>query len=382
MPLTISEIGIVPSVERFVSTNYLLRHIRVLGLLMVLTLFVSISAYILALHYGHPTQFFSSEPRVGFQADSGGRDSMDVISACASTLITCVYSSVHFDVPRSYAHRLSLRQKLVARDYWLELWVKVTFWLLGIFSPEMLVLHAFFEYMIARRDVAWMREHGHPDWTVALAFAADMGALIPEGAREGERPPHSGFALHEALLRHHEPGALDCRALEHELADHTKADVLFKLLTTLQIARFFAGTVARWAVRLPIAPLETITCAYVACTLVYYGFWLQKPYNVNERIIVRLRPTLPRARRIAPDSVLAVQDPQPAAVAAGEGSKWVGPLRAFSSKFCATFWEPPMSETDRLHGSERMWQSSPCKDPFIVLLWRHAPTYYASAVQI
>ncbi|EIW59211.1 uncharacterized protein TRAVEDRAFT_64377 [Trametes versicolor FP-101664 SS1] len=344
MPLTISEIGIVPSVERFVSTNDLLHHIRALGLLIVLTLCVSISAYILALHYGRPTQFSSFEPRVGFQADSGGRDSMDIISACASTLITCVYSSVHFDVPRSFAHRLSLRQKLVARDYWLELWVKVTFWLLGVFSPEMLVLHAFFEYMIARRDVAWMREHGHADWTVALAFAADMGALIPDGAKEGERPPHSGFALHEALLRHHEPGALDCRALEHELADHTKADTLFKLLTTLQIARFFAGTVARWAVHLPIAPLETITCAYVACTLVYYGFWLQKPYNVNERIIVRVRLTLPRTRRLAPSQVLTGQDPQPAAT--------VG-------KFCVPFLEPPMTETDRLHGSERMWQSSP-----------------------
>lgn len=367
MPLTISEIGIVPSVERFVSTNYLLRHIRVLGLLMILTLCVSISAYILALHYGRPTQFSSFEPRVGFQADSGGRDSMDIISACASTLITCVYSSVHFDVPRSFAHRLSLRQKLVARDYWLELWVKVTFWLLGVFSPEMLVLHAFFEYMIARRDVAWMREHGHADWTVALAFAADMGALIPDGAKEGERPPHSGFALHEALLRHHEPGALDCRALEHELADHTKADTLFKLLTTLQIARFFAGTVARWAVHLPIAPLETITCAYVACTLVYYGFWLQKPYNVNERIIVRVRPTLPRTRRLAPSQVLTVQDPQPAATV-GEGSKWVRPFRAFWRKFCVPFLEPPMTETDRLHGSERMWQSSPCKHPFIPLL--------------
>ncbi|EIW59218.1 uncharacterized protein TRAVEDRAFT_19701 [Trametes versicolor FP-101664 SS1] len=350
MSLTTSETGIVPSVERFVSTNDLLHHIRALGLLIVLTLFVSISAYILALHYGHPTEFSSSEPRVGFQADSGGRDSMDIISACASTLITCVYSSVHFDVPRSYAHRLSLRQKLVARDYWLELWVKATFWLLGIFSPEMLVLHAFFEYMIARRDVAWMREHGYAKWTIALAFAADMGALIPDGAKEGERPPHSGFALHGVLLRHHAPGALDCRALEHELADHTKADVLFKLLTTLQIARFFAGTVARWAVRLPIAPLETITCAYVACTLVYYGFWLQKPYNVNERVVVRVRPT--------PDAELTDQDPQPAA-AAGEGSKWVRPLREFWKEFCVPFLEPPMTEKDRLDGSERMGQRSP-----------------------
>ncbi|KAH9854730.1 hypothetical protein C2E23DRAFT_912830 [Lenzites betulinus] len=371
MALTIHDIGIVPSVERFVSTNYLLRHFRILGFLIIFTLVASTAIYLVLLHYGRPTQFSSSEPRVGFQADSGGRASMDIISACASTLLTCVYSSVHFDVPRSHAHRLSFLRKVRTRDYWLELWAKITFWLLGVFSPEMLVLHAFYEHMIARRDVAWMRAHGHAEWTLTLAFAADMGALTTEAAADAAeanggiaggtgaaRPPHSGFALHEQLLRHHDPGALDCAALEHELADRTKADVLFKILTALQIARFFAGTVARAAVRLPIAPLETITCAYVACTLVYYGLWLQKPYGVNEQIIVRVRPTLPRARRIQPDAVLTIEEPA-APKPDPKGRWWVTPFRVFWAKACVPFLEPPMSETDRLHGSERMWQSSP-----------------------
>ncbi|KAI0822332.1 hypothetical protein BC628DRAFT_1422000 [Trametes gibbosa] len=393
MTLTIHDIGIVPSVERFVSTNYLLRHFRILCFLIVLTLVASTAVYVLTLHYGHPTAFSSSDPRVGFQADSGGRASMDVISACASTLLTCVYSSVHFDVPRSHAHRLPLGRKLRAREYWLELWAKITFWLLGVFSPEMLVLHAFYEHMIARRDVAWMRAHGHAEWSLTLAFAADMGALTTEAAAEAAeanggtvggstsagagagagagvgagagRPPHSGFALHEQLLRHHEPGSLDCAALEYELADRTKADVLFKILTTLQICRFFAGTVARAVVRLPIAPLETITCAYVACTLVYYGLWLKKPYGVTERVVVRVRPTLPRARRIPPDGVLTIEESGSGKSAARKvGAKgrrgWVPTaVRVFWAKVCVPFMEPPMSETDRLHGSERMWQSSP-----------------------
>ncbi|KAI0766419.1 hypothetical protein BD413DRAFT_717722 [Trametes elegans] len=349
MPLTIRDIGIVPSVERFVSTNYLLRHIVVLGLLVALTLCTSFLAYFLAIHYGHPTQFSSSDPRVGFQTAPGGRDTMDIISSCASTLITCVYSSVHFDVPRSYAHRLSFGQKLRSRDYWLELWTKVTFWLLGVFSPEMLVLHAFYEFMIARRDAAWMREHGHTEWTLGLSFAADMGALVLDH-EPGSRPVRSGFALHLAL-RKSGPGSIDCKALEYELADRTKADVLFKILTTLQITRFFVGTVARAVEKLPIAPLETVTCAYVGCTLVYYVLWLQKPYNLNERIVVRVVPVLNRARPIS-DPAPSVTKVQPTGRLSRLGNQvW--------KKMCMPFLEPYMSDDDRLHGSEHMWQTSP-----------------------
>ncbi|KAI0632169.1 hypothetical protein C8Q77DRAFT_1074230 [Trametes polyzona] len=368
MTLTIYDIGIVPSVERFVSTIYLLRHIRVLGFLVVLTLVTSITAYALALHYGHPTTFSSSDPRVGFQTDSGGRASMDIISACASTLITCVYSSVHFDVPRSDAHRLPFLRKLRSRDYWLELWAKATFWLLAVFSPEMLVLHAFYEYVMCRRDVAWMRAHGYAKWSMTLAFAADMGALTVEDpstvttattatttTTTRARSLHSGFELHEKHFRNHSPAQLNCDALEYELADRTKADVLFKILTALQILRFFAGTVARAAMHLPIAPLETITCAYVACTLVYYLLWLHKPYGVNERVAVRV-PPLPEATRI---TALAVEEPPADASTAKEGRRWARPFRVCWAVVRGRLLEPKLGETDRLHGSERMWQSSP-----------------------
>ncbi|KAI0670741.1 hypothetical protein C8Q78DRAFT_991470 [Trametes maxima] len=353
MPLTVRDVGIVPSVERFVSTNYLLRHIVVLALLAALSLCTSIVAYVLALHYGHPTHFSSSDPRLGFQAGSAGRDTMDIISSCASTLITCIYSSVHFDVPRSYAHRLPFLKKMRSRDFWLELWAKVTFWLLGIFSPEMLVLHAFYEYMIARRDVAWMHANGHPGWTTTLAFAADMGALVGLTEEGLEVPVRSGFALHEQLLRNRAPGTLDCKALEYELADHTKADLLFKIITTLQIVRFFIGTVARFVVKLPVAPLETVTCAYVLCTLMYYLLWLHKPYNISERIPVRVGPpVLQRSRPVAQSA------PSVNSVERAKGG-WKQPFRSFWDKHGAPFIEPPMSEADRLHGSERMWQSSP-----------------------
>ncbi|KAI9058410.1 hypothetical protein FKP32DRAFT_1581665 [Trametes sanguinea] len=369
MPLSIREIGIVPSVERFVSTNYLLRHIVVLGLLVVLALCVSIVTYVLAIHYGRPTQFPSSDPRVGFQSGSSGRDTMDIISSCATTLVTCIYSSVHFDVPRSYVHRLPFFSKVTTRDYWLELWTKVSFWLLGLLSPEMLVLHAFYEYMLARRDVSWMRAHGYAEWNLSHSFAADMGALaLPaegtstagggdEGGMVRARSLRSGFALHEKLLRNKEPGALDCKALEYELADHVKADSLFKIITTLQIVRFFLGTLVRWIFHLPVAPLEYITCAYVGCTLLYYGLWFHKPYNVNERIVLRVTPELQRAQQIRSSDSLTIDDS--GTVPATSIHRGRQSLRLFLLKAGKSFLYPPLSDAHRMHGSERMWQTSP-----------------------
>ncbi|KAI0766352.1 hypothetical protein BD413DRAFT_636018 [Trametes elegans] len=355
MPLTIREVGIVPSVHRFVSTDRLLRHIAILGLLVAFTIATSIIIYFLAIHYGHPTQFPSSNPHVGFQGDSGGRDTMDIVVSCATTLITCIYTSVHFDVPRSYAHRLaSWPKKLRSHDFWLELWTKVSFWMLGVFSPEMLVLHAFYEYKIARRDVVWMHEHGYTDWSLTLSFAADMGALVVQLPGRDAHPVRSGFALHHLLLWHRDPSTLDCKALEYELADRTKADVLVKVITTLQIVRFFLGVIARAVNRLPVAPVETVICAYVGCTLVYYTLWLYKPYNVNERIVVRLSPMLSRARPIS----------EPAPSVDGDAAqpppgKWTRPLRALWAKASSLFCEPHMSDHDRLHGSVRMHQLSP-----------------------
>ncbi|KAL7279913.1 hypothetical protein ACG7TL_006322 [Trametes sanguinea] len=373
MTLTIRDIGIVPSVERFVSTNYLLRHIVVLGVLIVLALCVSAVTYVLAIHYGRPTRFSSSDPRVGFQSGSSGRDTMDIISSCASTLVTCIYSSVHFDVPRSYAHRLPFLSKLTSRDYWLELWTKVSFWLLGLLSPEMLVLHAFYEYMLARRDVSWMRAHGYVEWNLSHSFAADMGVLVlpsdvtstsgtggaaADAGMVRARSLRSGFALHEQLLHKSEPGALDCKALEYELADHVKADALFKILTTLQIVRFFLGTLARWIVRLPIAPLEYITCAYVGCTLVYYGLWFHKPYNVNECIVLRIAPELRRAQQIRPShQPLTIDDAGTVQAATIQGGRQ--PLRLILQKAWKSFLNPPLSDAHRMHGSVRMWQTSP-----------------------
>lgn len=348
MPLTIGQIGIIPSLERFVSTNYLLRHFVVLAILSVGVLSASIGLYCAAIYFGRPTQFSSSDPRLPFQSDSGGRDTMDIISACSSTLITCVYSSVHFNIPRGYAHRLPFSQKIQSKDYWLDLWGKATFWLLGIFSPEMLVLHAYYEHMIARRDVKWMREHGHEGWTMTHAFFADMGGFVTEDGRE----LRSGFALHDTLLRSPNPGWVDFEELEYDIADRTKADLLFKIITSIQVLRFFVEVIVRTILKLPVAPLETVTCAYVICTLLYYGLWIPKPYNVNEHIVIRMQPaTLRRARKIEESDVDARE----------KTSRMPPAFKRFWDKYIVPCLEPHMTEADRQHGSANLYQSSPCE---------------------
>lgn len=346
MPLTFGDIGVIPSLHRFVDTNRLLGHWVVLPILISFTLGASIIAYFLPIHWGHSTVFSPSDTPVGWQHSGSTRGTLDIINSCISTLVTCVYTAVHFNLPHSEAHRLSPWKKVRSKDFWLEFWVQVSFWLLGLFSPEMLVLHALYEYMIVRYDVAWMRKHGHPKWSQTLAFFADMDGfrlVIEDGRQEQVR---SGFALAEMFEQSGEPWSLDCTALEYEIADKTKANMLLKIITTLQIIRFFVGVVARSMKRLPIAPLENITCAYVICTLVYYGLWFNKPYNVKERILVRKSP--PRLHRST-----NMRNPKPKR----KHKTIMKPMHAFWKLLL----QPEMTEGKQRRGSKYLGQDSPCK---------------------
>ncbi|EJC99831.1 uncharacterized protein FOMMEDRAFT_112880 [Fomitiporia mediterranea MF3/22] len=289
--------------------------------------------------------FSNSDSHVGFQTDSGGRSTMDIIATCTSTLVSCVYSSVHFDVPHGTSHRLTFFEKIRSKEFWLELYGKFSFWLLGLLAPEMLVIHAYYEHMIAREDVIWMKRHGYPDWKMVHAFFADMGGFTVE---DGERP-HSGYELHKMLSRGEVPGMIDCKELEYDIADRTKVDMLFKLFTILQVCRFFAETIWRPIVSLPVSPLEIVTCAYVMCTLMYYSLWLYKPYNVNERIVVRSKPGLRRTWMLK-------ETTQPK----NEHTKYrFCSVRYLLDSLSSIFLEPRLSEEDRLGGSKKMYQSSP-----------------------
>ena len=75
---------------------------------------------------------------VGWQSDPNGRGTFTLASSCIFTLIICVYSAMHLNVPP--------RQESTVQS-----WLRNIKWgLLGIFGPELVVFIAWKQYLSAK----------------------------------------------------------------------------------------------------------------------------------------------------------------------------------------------------------------------------------------
>ncbi|KAL2022011.1 hypothetical protein VTK56DRAFT_6251 [Thermocarpiscus australiensis] len=75
---------------------------------------------------------------------------------------------------------------------------------------------------------------------------------------------------------------------KEDIEDKSKADGLVKLAALLQVIWFTLQSAIRAAHGLPLAPLETMTLAYVFNALVTYGFWWEKPKDIATASFVDL----------------------------------------------------------------------------------------------
>ena len=74
---------------------------------------------------------------VGWQSDPNGRGTFTLVSSCLLTLIICVYSAMHLNVP-PYGESTT------------QFWMRNIRWgLLGIFGPELIVFIAWKQYQSA-----------------------------------------------------------------------------------------------------------------------------------------------------------------------------------------------------------------------------------------
>ena len=101
---------------------------------------------LLVLHSGIPlgaalTQHGENTETVGWQSDPNGRGTFTLVSSCIFTLLICVYSAMHLNVPPN-------------RESTVQFWLRNIRWaLLGIFGPELVVFVAWKQYLSAKSIV-------------------------------------------------------------------------------------------------------------------------------------------------------------------------------------------------------------------------------------
>lgn len=126
------------------------------------------------------------------------------------------------------------------------------------------------------------------EWTTTHGHFVQMGGLEgihPDGRREIIDPRH--------LVNYLEQGEVHLKELQfpkNQVQDRSKGDFLSKGLVALQTSWFVLECIARFQQHLPITELEVVTLAFAVLNIITYGFWWDKPLNVNCQVPIHIKP--------------------------------------------------------------------------------------------
>jgi hypothetical protein len=268
-------------------------------------------------HNANATQAPNSTAVVGFKRGDRERDTISLIMSCLLTIMLCVYSAVHLNVPP--------KDELPRHTLWRE----AKWCLMALFVPEYVVYMAVKQRLSATRlcsdiqkaEIYFQRtcDSSHMGvntdgeaslqngirrgrtWTMAHGFYATMGGFAIDIDTLGPIPDKLFGDTNRLTLT--ATGTLllaECGLLPDlstdDIKDKNKADSLAKILVITQATWMLVQTVGRRVVSLPITLLEVHTVAHVVCAIIMYICWWHKPRQVTS-------PTLIRGERLLPVAV-------------------------------------------------------------------------------
>ncbi|KAF2638366.1 hypothetical protein P280DRAFT_83144 [Massarina eburnea CBS 473.64] len=218
------------------------------------------------------------------------RGTWDVMVSCVLTLVICVWSALHLNVPTETS---TLRHRNLRRLRWI---------LLGIFAPELVVSTAFAQFLTAswlRREIhndveyrkkegtdpGWSTEQQLREWSITQCWFAVMGGVRIETGECIDNSPNLSLTA-EGLRMLSFLGRLP-DVPENQIKDKSKADGLSKLLVVLQAGWMIIQTLARVQQKLPVTLLEINTMGHVVCAFALYALWWSKPLDIKDPTLIR-----------------------------------------------------------------------------------------------
>ncbi|KAF9265430.1 hypothetical protein L218DRAFT_1075552 [Marasmius fiardii PR-910] len=217
---------------------------------------------------------FVSARNVDSVSPTPTRTEYDLIWSCITTIFACTWLAIHPNIPSP------------KDSYWKVTSRRMMIMLLGILVPEYTTVWALRQWLAARYVKQRMASvPGIPEWTTTHSFFLVMGGFVLE---DDQGKPISSLRLQEILQLNHE-GKIDFPTIsEQEIQDRSKGDALSKTLILFQTTWFLLQVLARSRMRLPLTELEVVTIAFASLNVLTYGFWYNKPLNVNCAVRVRL----------------------------------------------------------------------------------------------
>lgn len=211
----------------------------------------------------------------GFVSNPTGRGTFDILQTCILSLVICVWTSLHLDVPPpTYTPKRVLERKLD--------WMVITF-----FAPEIIAFtaishHSSAKYWMERiNSLPQMVEAPCNKWTMTDSFYANMGGYALDfTSSDGSVKLLALDSRDIACLVESQYISLPpCNT--RAIMDKSKADSIAKALACLQASWLVASCLARTVQHLPLTTLELSTMAYIFLTIIIYALLWAKPVDVH-----------------------------------------------------------------------------------------------------
>ncbi|KAJ9615135.1 hypothetical protein H2200_001209 [Cladophialophora chaetospira] len=222
-------------------------------------------------------------------AGANTRGTADILYTCIVTIILCVWTCVHMNIPAPGEHPSR------------RVWRKIKWTIYGLLGPEIVLFTAWSQYNEAKDLIKYLNEQRaqhesekseapekpiHQPFNLRYGFFAVMGGL---------RVPTPALEEKESLISL-TPGAIKALAYtgrflpvdDKDVQDRSKADGLAKLLICVQVTWLSLECIARKVSHLPLTILEIHTFIHVVCALAIYLIWFKKPLDIKEATVVDL----------------------------------------------------------------------------------------------
>ncbi|KAK4224808.1 hypothetical protein QBC38DRAFT_538213 [Podospora fimiseda] len=206
------------------------------------------------------------------------RGSWDIIWTSLVTIFICTFTLQCLNAPAKQDTLFILFRRRV-------LWMA-----LAIIAPEIVVTYAAGQWSRARHSLKEFHNAGYQQWTMRMAFFADMGGFVLE-TTDGMSFPLNAKQLHWLVINNHIPYP---QTDVDEIWDKSKQDRFSRLVTAFQVGYTILHAVGRVAQQLAITTLELNTLGIIFCSLMTSFAWLHKPADVRMpiRIISHSQATI------------------------------------------------------------------------------------------
>lgn len=250
--------------------------------------------------------------------DQNQRSLANLIQGCMITILACVWTSIHPNIPGpDDSGWKSTKRRVLTMIY-------------ALIAPEFVVIWALRQYFAAQQIAnLYNREFRHnPEITVQVPIKGfKLGRHLAQRVKDlfggsQDHPPRKlsnnprwsrthgffiqmgGFLLYDPsgsplraldydtiaqLLRQRAISSSDISITEREIYDRSKGDAVSKGIVVLQTMWFTVQALCRIHAGLPLTGIEVLTLAFAVLNGAIYAIWWKKPQGVEVSVPVRMQ---------------------------------------------------------------------------------------------